>query len=118
MDELPADSPRSGGTLTLPPRKMKGWVHEVRIPLEGGESLRWETHEALGPGLVSFNLHSHKGRDVTYHATADDATASGTFVAPWAGEFYAMWENRSDREVAVTYLLERVRGRSSPTAGA
>ena len=78
--------------MDLPPRKVKGWVHEVRIPLVKGESLRWETRHTLGAGIIAFNLHSHKGREVTHHATADRSEASGTFPAPWAGDFYAMWE--------------------------
>ncbi|TLZ64452.1 MAG: hypothetical protein E6K13_02480 [Methanobacteriota archaeon] len=112
MDEFPSGAPRRAGTLDLPPRKVKGWVHEVRIPLVKGESLRWETRHTLGAGIIAFNLHSHKGREVTHHATADRSEASGTFPAPWAGDFYVMWENRSEREVSVTYALERVGNRA------
>ena len=43
MDELPARVNRKAETVTLPPRKVKGWVHEMKVSLSDGESLQFET---------------------------------------------------------------------------
>jgi len=112
MDELLREQARKDATVTLPPRKVKGWVHELKVSLSDGEGLRYETRHPGGDGAVAFNLHHHHGRDVTYYAQEDRAALAGTFRAPAAGDYYMMWENRSDAAVAVTYVVERIR--SSP----
>ena len=112
MDELLPEQARKDATVTLPPRKVKGWVHELKVSLSDDESLRYETRHPGGDGAVAFNLHRHHGRDVTYYAQEDRAAQAGTFRAPAAGDYYMMWENRSDAAVAVTYVVERIR--SSP----
>ena len=100
---------RKAGTVSLAPRKVKGWVHELKVSLSDGEGLRYETRHPGGDGAVAFNLHHHHGRDVTYYAQEDRAAQAGTFRAPAAGDYYMMWENRSDAAVAVTYVVERIR---------
>lgn len=109
MDELLPEQAREDATVILPPRKMKGWVHELKVSLSDGEALRYETRHPGGDGAVAFNLHRHHGRDVTYYAQDDRAALAGTFNAPAAGDYYMMWENRSDAAVAVTYVVERIR---------
>jgi len=109
MDELLREQARKDATVTLPPRKVKGWVHELKVSLSDDEALRYETRHPGGDGAVAFNLHHHHGRDVTYYAQEDRAAVAGTFRAPAAGDYYVMWENRSDGAVAVTYVVERLR---------
>ncbi|OGS49726.1 MAG: hypothetical protein A3K65_05170 [Euryarchaeota archaeon RBG_16_68_12] len=93
--------------MTLAPRKVRGWVHEIRVPLSEGETLGFDSRHDRGDGDIEFNIHSHGGREVTYHARDARARVSGALTAPWTGDFYAMWENVSDRAVPVAYELER-----------
>ncbi len=94
--------------MSLGPRKVKGWVHELKVPMAAGEALRYESRHDHGAGIVEFNIHSHQGPKVTYHTRAAETVVAGTFQAPWSGEFYLMWENTSERSVPVTFSLERV----------
>ncbi len=93
--------------LELPPRKVRGWVHEVEVPMHAGEALAYETGHDEPGGRVEFNVHSHKGRDVTYHVKGTEARLAGTFVAPWEGNFYLMWENLSDGPVKARARVRR-----------
>ncbi len=99
---------RKAGTVSLAPRKVKGWVHELKVPLAAGETLRYEARHSRDGGDVEFNVHSHEGAKVTYHARGTESSVAGTFVAPWTGDFYLMWENTSERSVPVTYAVERL----------
>ena len=112
MDELLREQARKDATVTLPPRKVKGWVHELKVSLSDGEGLRYETRHPGGDGAVAFNIHRHQGKEVTYYTKDAQPVISGTFAPPESGDFYLMWENRSDAAVAVTYVVERIR--SSP----
>ena len=85
MDELLREQARKDATVTLPPRKVKGWVHELKVSLSDAEALRYETRHPGEDGAVAFNLHRHHGRDVTYYAQEDRAAVAGTFRAPCGG---------------------------------
>ncbi len=95
--------------MSLAPCRVKGWVYELKVPLAAGETLRYEARHDRAPGEVEFNIHSHRGREVTYHARAAEPSVAGAFPAPWDGDFYLMWENTTERSVPVTYSLERAR---------
>jgi hypothetical protein len=109
MDTFAPESREYAKEWRLPARKYKGWVHEVEVSLRHGDAIAYESesdgHGSGGP--VEFNIHSHEGREVTYHAKRRDARAEGTFVAPWDGKFYLMWENASDVPVLVRARLRR-----------
>lgn len=108
MDTFPPDSGEYAREVELPAHKVRGWVHEVEVPMRKGESFRYETaHEGAG-GRVRFNVHSHHGRETTYHAEGTDARIAGTFTAPEEGKFYLMWENQSAK--AVTVRVRATRG--------
>lgn len=109
MDELSPEQGRRDETVPLAARKVKGWVHELKVTLSDGEALRYETHHPGSDGAVAFNIHHHHGREVTYYAQEERSAVAGTFHPPAAGDYYLMWENRSDATVAVTYVIERVR---------
>ena len=101
VDVFSVDSREYTKEWELPAQKQRGWVHEVEVPLRRGEAIEYETANDGPIGSVAFNIHSHKGPDVTYHAEGKDARMSGTFVAPWEGKFYLMWENVSKASVGV-----------------
>ncbi len=109
MDELPARVNRKAETVTLPPRKVKGWVHELKVSLSEGESLQYETRHGQDEDVVAFNIHRHPGKEVTSYTKDARPVISGTFAPQERGDFYLMWENRSDRKVSVTYVVERIR---------
>ena len=100
----------------LPPRKTRGWVHEVEAPMRDGESIAYETEHEEPGGRVVFNIHSHKGRETTYHVKGDDARMAGTFPAPWEGKFYLMWENTSEQAVTLRIRAERAPPEGAPKA--
>lgn len=108
MDELLPGVGRLANVVTLPPRKEKGWVHELKVSLSESESLRYETRHPNGDGVVAFNIHHHHGREVAYFAREDQPTITGTFHPPAPGDYYLMWENRSAAPVPVTYVVERI----------
>lgn len=107
MDEFPSGAVPVRRTISLAPRKVKGWVFEVKVPLEKGVRLRYRTRHDRPSGEVKFNIHSHEGRTVTYHMQTQDPALEGTFTAPWTGDFYLMWENHTERSVPVDLELER-----------
>ncbi len=109
MDELPARVNRKAETVTLPPRKVKGWVHEMKVSLSDGESLQYETRHGNDANVVAFNIHRHQGKEVTYYTKDARPVISGTFAPPESGDFYLMWENRSDHKVDVTFVVQRIR---------
>jgi len=93
VDPWPPDAPEYARVLELPPNKQRGWVHEVEVPLDEGESLAYQTKHAVSGGRAAFNVRSHEGPKVTYHVQESGAHLTGTFTAPWRGKFYLMWEN-------------------------
>jgi len=101
MDVFSVESPEYAREWELPAHKQRGWVHEVEVPLRQGEAIAYETSNDGPGGRVEFNIHSHKGPEVRYHAKGEDARMSGTFVAPWEGKFYLMWENKGEGAVRV-----------------
>lgn len=107
MDIFAAEAIEYAKDLELPPKKTRGWVHEVEVPLRKGESLGFDSgHDGAG-GRVEFNVHSHQGPEVTYHVKRSEAKVAGTFTAPWDGKFYMMWENVSDAPVRVRVRANR-----------
>ena len=106
MDTFGAEAPEYAKEIALAPRKTKGWVHEVEVPMRAGETLAYETSHA-GRGEVEFNIHSHQGPQVTYHAKGRDPRIAGTFAAPWEGKFYLMWENLGGEPVRVSARARR-----------
>jgi len=101
MDRLAAEDSEYAKELALAPHKTKGWVHEVEVPMRAGEGLAYETSHGGASGLVEFNIHSHQGPEVTYHARGSDARIAGTFTAPREGKFYLMWENKGTEPARV-----------------
>jgi len=106
MDTFGAEAPEYAKEIALSPRKTKGWVHEVEVPMRAGETLAYETSHT-GRGEVEFNIHSHQGPQVTYHAKGRDPRIAGTFAAPGEGKFYLMWENLSGEPVRVSARARR-----------
>ena len=104
MQELGRDRTVLEDSVDLPPRKTKGWVLEIRIPLEDGEQLEFEFTTADG---VAFNVHSHHGKEVRYLAETEAREASGSVTAPGTYDHYAMWENTTDAPVPLRYRLRR-----------
>ena len=107
MDTFGAEAPEYAKEIALAPRKTKGWVHEVEVPMHAGEGLAYETSHGGAAGQVEFNIHSHQGPEVTYHTKGSDAHIAGTFAAPWEGKFYLMWENLSGESVRVAVRARR-----------
>ncbi len=93
--------------LELPQRKQRGWVHEVEVPMAKGDAIAYETAHEGPAGVVEFNIHSHQGRDVTYHVKGTDPRMAGAFTAPWDGKFYLMWENVSHAPVRLRIRATR-----------
>ena len=93
--------------LELPPQKQRGWVHEVEVPMRAGERFDFESaHDGPG-GRVEFNVHSHQGPKTTHHVHGSEARIAGTFMAPWEGKFYLMWENMSSDPVHLRVRVAR-----------
>ena len=116
MDVFSAHTPEYAKDLELPPKKQKGWVHEVEVPMRAGDMLHYESQHA-GPGSrIEFNVHSHKGKEVTYHMKLSEALVVGAFTAPWEGKFYLMWENVSDAPVSVRIQARRHTVHAEPVA--
>jgi len=100
----------------LPARKVKGWVHEVEVPMLAGDTIHYASdHDAPG-GRVEFNVHSHHGKEVTYHAKGTESSVAGTFSAPTEGKFYLMWENMSDGPVRIRVSAIRHEVHRGPVA--
>lgn len=91
MDTFSVEDREYAKEWDLPAHKDRGWVHEVEVPMREGEALAYESLHG-GEG-VTFNIHSHKGRETTYHAKGSDLRMAGTFRAPFEGKYYMMWEN-------------------------
>ena len=102
--------------LELPPKKVRGWVHEVEIPARAGDMIHYDSeHEGPG-GRVEFNVHSHKGKETTYHTKSSNSSIAGAFEVPWEGKFYMMWENASDAPVRVRIHATRHEVHTGPVA--
>ncbi len=101
MDVFAAEEKEYARDLELPPRKVRGWVHEVEVPARAGDMIHYASDYSEPGGLVEFNVHSHKGKETTYHTKSSDPSVAGAFTAPWEGKFYMMWENASDAPVRV-----------------
>ena len=116
MDVFPADVKEYAKDLELPAKKVRGWVHEVEVPMRAGDMIHY-TSEHDGPGnRVAFNVHSHQGKEVTYHAKGTDASVGGAFTAPSEGKFYLMWENVSEAPVRVRIRASRHEVHAGPVA--
>jgi len=107
MDTFPQDAREYAKDVELPPRKQRGWVHEVEVPMRAGEDLEYETEHDEPGDRVQFNIHSHQGAEVSYYAKSAESRASGSFSAPWDGKFYLMWENVSDDPIRVRVRAAR-----------
>lgn len=107
MDTYGTDSMEYGKEIALSPHKAKGWVHEVEVPMLAGQDLVYEASHGGPAGAVEFNIHSHQGPQVTYHARSADARISGAFTAPWEGKFYLMWENKGKEPARVAVRAVR-----------
>lgn len=116
MDTWAADAKEYGRDLDLPARKMRGWVHEVEVPLRGGDMIHYSSEHDPPGGRVEFNVHSHQGKEVTYHAKDSAASVAGGFTAPREGKFYLMWENVSDAPVRVRIRAARHEVHEGPVA--
>ncbi len=116
MDVFPASEKEYAKTLELPPNKVRGWVHEVEIPLRAGDMIHYGS-DCEGPaGRIAFNVHSHRGKETTYHAKSTEAAVVGSFTAPWEGKFYLMWENTSDGPVRLRITATRHTVHDGPVA--
>ena len=116
MDAFSATVREYAKELELPARKQRGWVHEVEVPMLAGDMIHY-TSEHDGPGhRIEFNVHSHHGKDVTYHAKDSESSITGTFSAPAEGKFYLMWENVSDGPVRVRIHAARHEVHKGPVA--
>jgi len=104
MDELGVDSQELASEVVLPPYKQRGWVLEIKVTMAAGEVLGYESS---ADGKLNFNLHSHHGRDVRYHVQMDAPSVLGSFTAPEAHDFYAMWENKQQSPVSLKFRLVR-----------
>ena len=116
MDVFPANESEYAKELELAPRKARGWVHEVEAPMRTGDTIRYTSHHEGAGERVTFNVHSHQGKDITYHAKTSQASVAGAFTAPWAGKFYLMWENGSDGPVLVRIHAARLEVYAEPAA--
>jgi len=104
MDELKPGQRELSAEVVLPPHKQRGWVLELKMPMAAGEAAGYE-YTADAP--LTFNIHSHHGKDVTHHIHLGAATGEGTFEAKEAYDYYAMWENTSERPLRLRYRIWR-----------
>src|SRR5213594_4240100 len=107
MDTFPANWKEYSLEVELPPRKVRGWVHEVEVPMREGDMIHYSSEHEGPPGRVAFNVHSHEGKEVTYYAKNSDSSVTGTHAAPHEGKFYMMWENVSESPVRVRIHASR-----------
>ena len=105
LQELPPDARELFGEVTIAPHKEKGWVLELKAPLRSGERL---AYDFTADGPLTFNIHSHHGKEVTHHVHVEAAKASGEFTAAEDYDFYPMWENATSAPLRLTYRLWRV----------
>lgn len=103
---LSADSEEYAVDLELPARKVRGWVHEVEVPMRVNDTIHYSSAHEPSTARVEFNVHSHHGKEVRYYAQTEVSTA-GTFSAPHEGKFYLMWENISESPVRVRVRVRR-----------
>jgi hypothetical protein len=101
--QAPAAKPAGDGWLafsfTLEPKK----VHEECQRIEAGQKRRY-MWRADGP--VDFNIHFHRGDDVTYPVKRDAMRGDGgTFSAKQGEDYCWMWTAR-DKAVKVEGRLE------------
>jgi len=104
LEELRPDQSELRGEVTISPHKQKGWVLELKASMKAGGRLLFQY---TADGALTFNIHSHHGKEVTHHVHIDAASGDGEFTAPEDFDFYPMWENSSDRPVHLTYRLSR-----------
>ena len=104
MEEFASGSKELSSEMTLPPFKQKGWVVEIKAVMSKGGVL---CYEYTADERVSFNIHSHHGKDVSYHIKAEAEVSAGAFNAPADHDYYVMWENKLPRAVKLKYRLSR-----------
>lgn len=71
---------------------------ELMVPLESGQAISYSWEAGRD---VAFNIHSHHGKEITYHETFEGSKKRGTFEGPGKGHFYLMWQNTSAEPVEV-----------------
>ncbi len=104
MEQFVIGSKELSSEVVLPPFKQGGWVLEIKATMSKGGILGYEYTAEKG---VSFNLHSHHGKEVRYHVRAEAEVSAGAFSAPEDHHYYAMWENKLPKAVRVKYRLFR-----------
>jgi len=104
LEELRPDAAELRAETLLAPHKQKGWVLELKAAMKAGEVLGFDFR---ADGDLTFNIHSHHGKEVTHHVHVDDRQAAGEFASPEAYDYYPMWENGLDRPVKLTYRIWR-----------
>lgn len=116
MDVFAASEKEYARHLELPPRKVRGWAHEVEVPARAGDMIHYTSEHSGARGRLEFNVHSHKGKETTYHTKSSDPSIAGAFTVPWEGKFYMMWENTSDSPVRARIHATRHEVHAGPVA--
>jgi len=50
--------------------------------------------DAASPDAIDWNVHTHDGDLVEAHLSGTDSSIEISFAAPYAGDFFPLWENR------------------------
>lgn len=84
-----------------------GKFDEHCLKIEAGEAIRWRF---LATGVVDFNIHHHRGKDVLYPVRRERIErASGSFGARAADDYCLMWTNKGSAAIHVRGSVERKR---------
>ena len=78
-----------------------GKPHEKCMVLDAGQKLEYRFESAA---KVNFNLHYDKGDSMYYPVKLDrTASESGLFEAKSREKYCLVWENRTDKDVELSY---------------
>ncbi len=87
-----ADGPPAGSAEKFSVSLERGGEHEECVRLEAGQSRRYYWR-ASGP--VDFNIHFHRGGEVTYPVKREAMRGDGgSFTAPSGEDYCWMWTAR------------------------
>jgi hypothetical protein len=100
-----AAAPTSDGPFELTVKPGGFGERCVRVERDGALA-----YEFAADGEVDFNLHYHRGQEISYPVRrAAIGRDRSRFVAPATGDYCLMWENRSATAVRIDGRIDRPR---------
>lgn len=88
-------------------------IAEINLELAAGEAMT--ARFSTDGGTLKWNVHSHEGKDVVFHAQGNDASGQLRHVATQTGMYSFLWKNEGTKPVELTVVLEDGAGKVHST---